>query len=184
MKNNCRYSCESKIRTKKLKDLKVNASELHKQHLLRRASAMHIANKTTSAKSTINLIKIERTIDMLKQIIFLTNTKQINNINTINIPEDKRVGWNKIKQRKKLSSKTIDDPKTIEKIINEQNAHHLNQAQGTSLTIESLISLIGKDSFTSISQEIFNGNANLDHLNFSPLINKYLNNLKYNEIVN
>ena len=40
----------------------------------------------------------------------------------------------------------------MEKFIAERNFHHLNQAQGTPLAIEPLLSLIGTDRFTSFSR--------------------------------
>ena len=73
----------------------------------------------------------------------------------------------------------------MEQVIVERNSHHLNQAQGTPLTIKPLLSLIGTDSFTSFSQELLNGTSNLSSLPLSPTIKKYLKNLKQNnEIVN
>ena len=47
--------------------------------------------------------------------------------------------------------KTIDDPEIMEQVIADRNFHHLNQAQGTPLTIEPLLSLIGTDNYTSFS---------------------------------
>ena len=69
----------------------------------------------------------------------------------------------------------------MEQVISDRNFHHLNQAQGTPLTIEPLLSLIGTDSYTSFSQELLNGKADLDHLMLSPTITKYLANLKQNK---
>ena len=88
---------------------------------------------------------------------------------------------NDIKKNKNLQFKTIDDPQLIDKLINERNAHHLNQAQGTHFTIKQLLSLIGQDSFTSFSQELLDGTADLDNINVSPLIKQYLTNLRSND---
>ena len=41
----------------------------------------------------------------------------------------------------------------MEQIIAERNSNHLNQAQGTPLTIEPLLSLISTDSFTSFLKD-------------------------------
>ena len=71
----------------------------------------------------------------------------------------------------------------MEQVIAERNYHHLNQAQGTPLTIEPLLSLIGNDSFTSFSQELLNGKADIESLKMSPTITKYLKNLKQNKEV-
>ena len=58
------------------------------------------------------------------------------------------------------------------------------ERKGTPLTIESLLSSIGTDSFISFSQELFNGTSDLTSLPLSPTIKKYLKNLQQNiEIV-
>ena len=62
----------------------------------------------------------------------------------------------------------------MEQVITERNSHHLNQAQGTPLTIKPLLSLIGTDSYTSFSQELLNGTAEIDSLKLSPTIKKYI----------
>ena len=85
------------------------------------------------------------------------------------------------KKTSHLQFKTIDDPEIMEQVIADRNSHHLNQAQGTPLTIEPLLSLIGTDSYTSFSQELLNGKADLDPLMMSPTITKYLTNLKQNK---
>ena len=60
----------------------------------------------------------------------------------------------------------------MEQVIAERNSRHLNQEQGTPLTIEPLLSLIGTDSFTSFSQKLFNGTSDLTSLPLSPTIKK------------
>ena len=97
---------------------------------------------------------------------------------TIDIPIDEKIKWNDIKKTPNLLFKTIDDPEIMEQVIVKRNSHHLNQAQGTPLTIKPLLSLIGTDSFTSFSQELLNGTSNLSSLPLSPTIKKYLKNLK------
>ena len=69
----------------------------------------------------------------------------------------------------------------MKQVIAERNSHHLNQAHGTPLTIEPLLSLIGTDSYTSFSQELLNGKADIDSLMMFPTITKYLKNLKQNK---
>ena len=83
---------------------------------------------------------------------------------TIDIPTDKSVQWNNIKATKNLQFKTIDDPILIDQLIADRNAHHLNQADGTPFTIEPLLSLIDKDTFTILSQELLDEKANLSQL--------------------
>ena len=69
----------------------------------------------------------------------------------------------------------------MEQVIAERNSHHLKQAQGTPLTVEPLLSLIGTDSFTSFSQELLNGTSDMILLPLSPTIKKYLHNLQQNK---
>ena len=71
----------------------------------------------------------------------------------------------------------------MEQDIAERNYHHLNLAYGTLLTIESLLSLIGTDSFTSFYQELLNGKADIESLKMYPTIIKYLKTLKQNKEV-
>ena len=117
---------------------------------------------------------------MWNKINYLTADNKNSSLQTIDIPIDKSIKWNEIKQTPNLLFKTVDDPEIMEQVIAERNAHHLNQAQGTPLTIEPLLSLIGTDSFTSFSQELLNETANLSPLTLSPTIKKYLKKLKQN----
>ena len=71
----------------------------------------------------------------------------------------------------------------MEQLIAEINSHHLNQAQGTYLTIDPLLSLIRTDRFTSFSQELLNGTVDIASLKMSPTIKKYLHTL-YNKTKN
>ena len=71
----------------------------------------------------------------------------------------------------------------MEQVTVDKKSHDLNQIQGTPLTIEPLLSLIGTDSFTSFSQELFNGKADIESLKMSPTITKYLMSLKQNKEV-
>ena len=71
----------------------------------------------------------------------------------------------------------------MEQVIAERNSHHPNQAQGTPLTIEPLLSLIGIDSVTSFFQALLNGKVDIESLKISTTITKYLKNLKQNKEV-
>ena len=55
------------------------------------------------------------------------------------------------KKTPNLIFKIVDDLEIMEQVITKRNSHHLNQAQDKPLTIESLLSLIGTNSFTSFS---------------------------------
>ena len=120
---------------------------------------------------------------MWRKIKYLTVTSTRTNLKKIDIPTDSSVPWNKIKENKNLQFKTIDDPILIDQLIADRNAHHLNQADGTPFTIEPLISLIGKDTFTTFSKELLEGKANLDQLNLSPTTRLYMENLKQNKTI-
>ena len=84
----------------------------------------------------------------MKKIKFLTGDRSKTQIQTLDISIDRTINWNNIKQQKDLRFTTIDDLEIIESIIIERNSAHINQAQGTHLTIGLLVSLIGTDSFT------------------------------------
>ena len=60
------------------------------------------------------------------------------------------------------------------------NIHYLYQTQGTPLTIETILSLMGQNIYTSVSQQLLNDKVDTSSLNLSPIITKYLNNLKQN----
>ena len=116
---------------------------------------------------------------------YLTSDNKNSPLRIIDIPVDTNINWNDIKNTPNLQFKTIDDPEIMEQVITKRNYHHLNQAQGTPLTIGPLLSLIGTDSFTSFSQEFLNGKEDSDSLKISPTITKYFKNLKENkEIIN
>ena len=119
---------------------------------------------------------------MWNKINYLTSNKKKSSIQIIDIPVDENINWNDIKQPN-LQFKTIDDPEIMEQVIVDRNSNHLNQAQCTQLTIELLLSLIGTYSFTSFSQELLIGKADIESLKMSPTITKYLNNLKQNKEV-
>ena len=79
-----------------------------------------------------------------------------------------------------LLFKTVDDPEIMEREIVERNSHNFNQAQGTPLTIEPLLSLIGTDRCTFFSQELLNGTSYLTSLPLSPTIKSIF--IIYNKI--
>ena len=139
--------------------------------------------KTTSEKTIINIQKIEQVISMWIKIKYLTITSERTNLKTIDIPTDTSVQWNDIKATKNLQFKTIDDPILIDQLIADRNAHHLNKADRTPFTIEPLLSLIGKDTFTTLSQELLEGKANLSQLDLSPTTQLYMEKLKQNKII-
>ena len=156
-----------------LQQVRSNATNLRINHLLQRSSAMNLENKSSSSKTIINIQKIKNTIKMWKKIRFLTGNFTNAQLQTLDIQVDKSIGWNDIKEQKNLLLKTIDDPEVIEKLIIERNAVHLNQAEGTPMTIEPMISLIGTDSYTTFGVKILKGTANVSEIKL-PTIRKYI----------
>ena len=164
-----------------LRKNKNNAKELRTQYLMQRASAMNIANKLTSYSTIINIQKIEQVIIIWTKINYLTADYKKSSLQTMDIPVDETIKCNDNKKIPNLLFKTVDDPEIMEREIAERNSHNLNQAQGTPLTIEPLLSLIGTDMFMSFSQELLNGTSDLTSLPLSPTIKKYLHNLQQNK---
>ena len=82
---------------------------------------------------------------------------------TIDIPCDKTIKWNDIKKAKKLRFKMVDNPDVIEILMIESNAQLLNQAEGSPFIVEPLATLIGKEIFTSFSEEILKGIVTYPH---------------------
>ena len=107
---------------------------------------------------------------MRNKINYLTADNKNSSLQIIDIPIDETVKRNDIKKIPNLLFKTVDDPKIMEHVIAERNSKYLNQAQGTPLTIELLLSSICTDSFTSFSQELLKGTSNLSSLPLSPTI--------------
>ena len=102
-------------------------------------------------------------------------------LKTVDIPVDGTIKWSDIKKDKSLKFKTIDDEDQIEKLIADGISNHLNQAEGTPLTIEPFASLIGTDSYTSFSEQLLEGTADVSKLKVSSTVAKYLKSLKRNK---
>ena len=66
-------------------------------------------------------------------------------LQTIDITVDENMKWKNIKQIPNLQFKITEDPEVIEQVIADKKIHHLNQAQGTSLTIQPVLSFIGTE---------------------------------------
>ena len=105
---------------------------------------------------------------MWRKIKYLTVTSTRTNLKIIDIPTDTSVQWNDIKSTKNLHFTTIDDPILIYQLMEDRNAKYLNQVDGTSFTVEPLLSLVGKDTFTIFSQEVLDDKVDLSQLKLSP----------------
>ena len=125
-----------------------------------------------------NIYSYNHVTAMWKKIKYLTSNFEKTNLKTIDIPTDTTVKWNDIKSSKNLQFKTIDNPILIDQLIADRNANHLNQADGTPFTVEPLLSLIGKDTFTTFLQALVDGTTDLSKLQLSPTIQLYMKNLK------
>ena len=161
--------------------IKKESSQLRTNYLLQRASAMDIANNTTARNTIININKIEQIIKMWKVIQYTTSIKSNSSIQTIDVPIDTSIPWNNIKGKKNVLFKTIDNPRLIEELVADRNSHHLNQAQGSSFTVEPLQSLIGPDSDTPFAEALLNGSANLSDIPFTTVTKRYLESMKRNK---
>ena len=112
------------------------------------------------------IIIIEEHIDMHRRIKNITTSSiPNNNIQSIAIPKDKTLDWNKIpKKIPKDQQKIITDKHEIVQILNQRNKKHLNQAQGTTCTISPMPSLLSDDSFTPFGEAILNRMADVTNL--------------------
>ena len=59
-------------------------------------------------------MKIENVIIIWRKINTMTNYRKPLSLNTIDIQVDKSVGWNDIKNHKRPTFKTIDNPELID----------------------------------------------------------------------
>ena len=121
--------------TRNLKEINKSASSIRTQHLAERTSALNIRNKSSSAKIIIIIQKIEQVIKMWRTIKYVTINKNNASLKTVDIPVDGTIKWSDIKKNKSLKFKTIDDEEQIEKLVADGISNHLNQAEGTPLTI-------------------------------------------------
>ena len=158
-----------------------NVSELRKQHLLTRASAMNLENRNQDSKTIRNIQRIKQTIKMWRTINYLTHHTKSSSLHTIDIPEDSFIQWKEIKKYKGIQFQTITEPEQTDTCITEGNTHHLNQTQGSAFTIEPLKSLIGEDGFTSFANVILKGTGDFSQLKLSPTIKTYLLQLKHSK---
>ena len=130
---------------------------------------MNIANKSSSEKTIINIQKIEQVIVMWRKIKYLTKLRENKSKNNRHSNRHIRE-MDRHQVGKKLQFKTIDDPILIDHLFAERNANHLNQTDGTPFTVEPLLSLIGKDTFMTFSQELLDDTADLSKRQLSPTI--------------
>ena len=66
-------------------------------------------------------------------------------------------------------------------MIADRNTDHLNQVDSTPFTVEPLLSLIGKVTFTTFSQDLLDGKVDLSKLQLSLIIQLYMKTLKQNK---
>ena len=89
------------------------------------------------------------------------------------------MNWNEIpKKLPQEEWKRIEDPVLVEKYIIERNKRHLNQAQGTTCTIEPLNTLLGLDSRTPFGNSVLEGTVDLSQLSLTKLQQLYFKEMK------
>ena len=103
-----------------------------------------------------------------------------NNIQSIAIPKDKTLDWNKIPKKMPNDQwEIIIDKHKIVKNFNQRNRKHLNQAQGTTYTIPPIsTSLLSNDSFTPFGEAIINGTVDFTNLPLSKVQKQFFKSLK------
>ena len=125
------------------------------------------------------LIFIETQVEMHSTIKKFKIRNGQSNITYIDITKDTSVDWNEtLKKLPQEEWKRIEDPVLVEKYIIERNKRHLNQAQGTSCTIEPLQSLLGLDNRTSFGNSVLDGTVNLTQLHLTKLQQLYFKEIE------
>ena len=118
-----------------LKEIDKSASSIRTQHLVKRASAFNIRNRSSSAQKIINIQKLEQVIKMWRAIKYVTININNTYLKTVDISVDGIIKWSDIKKDKSLKFTTIDDEDQIEKLTTDGISNHPNQAEGTPLII-------------------------------------------------
>ena len=140
-------------------------------------------NRSSEAKIKTTIQRIEQTIKVWRTINYLGSSQTLQNLRTIDIPEDNLIKWNDIKAHKSIKFKKIDDTDLIDNNIAKRNIHHFNQTHGYPFTTVPLEPLIEEYSFTTFIDEILKENADTSSLKLSPTIKAYFQWLKLNEYV-
>ena len=93
------------------------------------------------------------------------------NLKIILVPKYSSLKWNEIPKNLPSNQwKIINDPASINACLIEWNLAHINQAQSTPCTIDSLSSFLQGNNFTKIGEEILQGKEKLSNKSLSPLI--------------
>ena len=93
-----------KIATRNLRNIRKSVASIQTQHIVERASALNIRNKSSSVKTIIN-IKIEQVIKIWRTIKYVMVNKQNASLKTIDILADDTVKWNDVNKDKSLKFK-------------------------------------------------------------------------------
>ena len=145
-----------------MKQIQRNATHHRKKYLQQKSDEEEIKGNIEHARYLRMLIFIETQVEMHSTIRKFKTKNGQSNITYIDIPKDTSMDWNDItKTLPKEDWKRIEDPVMVEQYIIERNKQHLNQAQGTPCTIESLQSLLGLDSRTPFGNSVLDGTVNL-----------------------
>ena len=98
---------ELKLAFKQLKHIKTNSASFRNEHLILRVDEANLTDNETLASYIRRIIKIEEKTEMHKKIKHITvSSIPNNNIQSIAIPKDKTLDWNKIpKKFQKINDK-------------------------------------------------------------------------------
>ena len=76
---------------KRLKKVKISTVEERTNHLIKRATAMNLENKLPSAKTILNIQKMEKMIIVSKTIKYLPSNSTRTSLKTKDIPKNKEI---------------------------------------------------------------------------------------------
>ena len=86
--------------SKTLKQITKNSALIRKEHLLLRAHEAQLLGNKTLASYIRRIIKIEEQIEIHRRIKNMTaSSSSNNNIQSVAIPKDKKLDWNKIPKK-------------------------------------------------------------------------------------
>ena len=164
---------------KHLRKIQKNATEFRVDHLKKLAEEAEEEENYAHARYLRNLISIESQQQMHAVIRSYTKDKVNSSLTYIDVPKDYPKNWNDVpKHLPATSLRRVDNIEEMEKIINERNVQHLQQAEGTPFTIEPLKTILGEDGCTEDCNKILMGTYDDSNIHLTHLQKQYLKALK------
>ena len=164
---------------KQLRKIQKNATEFRVDHLKKLAEEAEEEENYAHARYLRNLISIESQQQMHAVIRSYTKDKVNSSLTYIDVPKDYPKNWNDVpKYLPATSLRRVDNIEEMEKIINERNVQHLQQAEGTPFTIEPLKTILGEDGCTEECNKILMGTYDDSNIDLTHLQKQYLKALK------